>query len=681
MFSFKLKKGDPQDVLNNEQSVVLTEEIASLYFGTEDPVGKTLTFIFGNKRKDFIVSGISENIPENSTIQFKILLRIENRALFKGNDIFAKWSDFSGSLFVLLKEKGIASDIVNRFPMFTQQYMSRIFDSWRNMGLFGEHDPVSFDLQSCGNMHLDTSVSYSADPKNLIILAGIGLIIITIASINFMNISAGRASVRSIEIGMRKVVGARRKNLISQFWSESVLLTLISMVLGILLVMILLPKFNELSGKNLEMIKLINPSNILAFVILLVFVGIVSGSYPALVVSGLRPSRILKGNLKVGKNNLLTKSLVTVQFALSVFLIVSTIVLGRQINFLVKKDLGFNKDGIISVRLQQSSGDEAKRFTELFRQEALKHPGIINAAAVNPVFGQGRSSFPLKKDGKMFKMDQFSVDHEYVSTVGLKIVEGRNFSKSIASDTASAIINRTFVKEFGIKNPVGSFIGDHIDGIKTEYPYRRRIIGVMEDFNNLSLHNKIQPVLLHMQPGWGLRTMVVKISNTNVSGSLKKLESIWKSMEPEKPFIYSFMDEDIETQYNNEKKWGAIVMFSSIIAVVTACMGIFGLTLISISGRIKEIGIRKVLGAKVPQIINLVLKDFMLLIVIANIAAWPFAYFIMRQMLNNYHYRITIGPGYFILTGIISVAIAFLTIIYLAVKAAVSNPVNSIRNE
>ena len=681
MFSFRLKKGNPETVLDDVQSVVLTEEVAALYFGGEDPIGKTLTFIFGSDRKDFIVSGISENVPGNSTIRFKILMRIENMVLIRGEDALTTWSDFSGYLYLLLKDKNAASKIVDRFSSFVRQYMSPVFEQWRQIGIFGENDPLSFDLQHFRKMHFDSSVDDSANPKNSLILAGIGFIIITIASINFMNISVGRASVRSVEIGMRKVVGAGQKNLISQFWSESVIMTLISMVFGILLAVIFLPRFNELSGKSLSIINMLKPVNIITIGILLLIVGVASGSYPALFMSRFRPARILKGSMKISKKNIFTKSLVIIQFALSVFLIISTIVLGRQINYLINKDLGFEKEGVISVRLQQSSRNAEKQSVGLYRQEALKHPGIINVAAVNASFGLGGSMFPLEKDGKRIRMYQYIVDPEYVPIVGINIVEGRNFSNSVASDTAAVIINRTFIREFGIKNPVGTFIGEHIDGIKTEYPYKLKIIGVMEDFNNASLHKKIAPVILHMQPGWGMGTMLVRIAQTDIKGSLSALETIWKKMEPDKPFIYSFMDEDIESQYNNEKKWGAIVTYSSIFAVVIACMGIFSLTLITINRRFKEIGIRKVLGAKISQIINLVLKDFIFLIVIANILAWPFAYYVMRKILNNFHYRISIGPEYFFLAGIFSIAIAFVTIIYLAVKAALSNPVNAINYE
>lgn len=416
-------------------------------------------------------------------------------------------------------------------------------------------------------------------------------------------------------------------------------------------------------------------------IILTLIVGIGSGSYPAPVMSAFRPVEIFRGKLKLGGKNLFTRSAVVIQFSLSIFLIISTIIMGKQIEYMISKDKGYDNDGIVVMRTQEGTIQNSLKIINQFKDRTRQYSSVINISGTNVSFGQGSSRVPLEKDGNRISVYQFRVDYDYLKTLGIALEEGRDFSIERSTDTTSVIVNRKMVNEFGMDSPIGKLIGDFTDGSNSGYPHNLRIIGIVNDFHFLSLQNEIAPAIIHIVPDWGIRTMIARISTDNISEALTVLKNTWEEVQPEKPFQYTFLDEDLASMYSDEWRWSAIIRYSSIFAVIIACMGVFGLTSIAISRRVKEIGIRKILGAGVFQLVSLVTREFLVLVLAANLIAWPAAYYAMNSLLSDYYYRIGLEVQYFLAAALLTVGIAVCTILYLAIKAALSNPVETLRYE
>jgi len=673
-FSFPLISGNPDSVFSQPNAMVLTENHARKYFGDENPIGKTLTLISGQEQSDFVVTGVSAQPPSNSTITFDILIDIESGNRLQMNTRWQdNWGGFGWQTYALLNNRDSVSNVLDRIPNFTALYYGPEIEKWRSRGRWkGEGMPVSFGLQPIACVHLDPYVTGSLNLRAIFILSGIAFIVLLIACINFMNLSIGRASARSLEVGMRKVLGAERRQLIRQFWGEFLAITGIAMAAGLVLAELILPVFNRLSGRSLSLGGIFHPLHILILLALLVVVGIVSGSYPALIMSGFRPVEILRGKLRIGGKKPLTRALVVVQFALSVFLIIATIIMGRQIHFMLTANPGFNKEGVVVISTQEPEAEASNAILKLFRDRLGQQSNIVSISGTATKIGNV-GVYPFKKDGREVEVYQNRVDYDFFKTMGIEVVQGRTFSPEFATDTEAVVVNEKLLKELGIEDPLGK----PLEG----YYIPLTIIGVVRDYVFEDFRHSILPALHHNKPNWGISQMLVRISPQNISGTLSLLERTWKDIQPNKPFLYSFLDETMEAMYNEEKRWGAIVGYSSALAVVIACMGIFGLTSIAVNRRTKEIGIRKVLGASVPQIIDILIREFLWLVGIANIISWPLAYFAMKTLLDNYYYRIPLGLQYFLLAGVLSLLIALLTTLFLAVRAAVANPVDSLRYE
>ena len=673
-FSFPLITGNPTSVFSQGNSMVLTENHARKYFGNVNPIGKTLSVTYGQEKGDFVVTGVAEQPPSNSSITFDILIHIESGNRLQMNKMWQdNWSAFGWQTYVLLNNKNSVRSIMDKFTNFTSLYYTPYIEKVRSRQDWkGKGSPLSFELQPIANVHLDPYVKGSLNLSAIITLSGIALIVLVIACINFMNLSISRASIRSLEVGMRKVLGAGRRQLIHQFWGEFLVITGIAMTAGLVLAEVLLPVFNRLSGRILSLREIFQPTNFLILLALLIIVGIASGSYPALVMSGFRPVEILRGKLRIGGKRPLTRALVVVQFALSIFLIIATIIMGRQIHFMLTADPGFNKEGVVVISVQESEAKASNTTLKLFRERLSQQPNIVSISGTSTRIGNV-GVYPFKKDGQEVEVYQNRVDYDFFKTMGIEVVQGRTFSPEIATDTDGVVVNEKLLKELGIEDPLGKPLKG--------YYMPLTIIGVVKDYVFDDFRNSILPALHHNKPTSRISQVLVRISPQNISGTLSLLEKTWKEIQPDKPFLYSFLDDMMEAMYNEEKRWGAIVGYSSALAVIIACMGIFGLTSIAVNRRTKEIGIRKVLGASVPQIIDILIREFIWLVGIANIISWPLAYFAMKMLLDNYYYRISLAPQYFILAGVLSLLIAVLTTIFLALKAAVSNPVESIRYE
>ncbi|UCC38610.1 MAG: ABC transporter permease [Candidatus Aminicenantes bacterium] len=674
VFSFPLITGNPSSVFSQDYSLILTENHARKYFGDVNPVGQILTLIYGNEESDFVVGGVTAQPPSDSSITFDILIDIESANRLNMNASWLdNWGGFAWQNYVLLQSRSSVDSILQKFPGFTNQYYASFMERYRERrGWKREGPPISFGLQPISRVHLDPQVKGSLNLNAVFILSGIAFIVLLVACINFMNLSVGRASTRSLEVGMRKVLGAERRQLIHQFWGEFLVTTGIAMIAGLLLAEVLLPTFNRLSGKSLSLKEIFQPINLLILLILFIIVGIASGSYPALVMSRFRPAEIFRGKLKIGGKKPMTRALVVVQFALSVFLIIATIIMGRQIHFMLTADPGFNKEGVVAVKTQEPDEKASNAILKLFRDRLNQQPNIVSISGITAPIGWV-GTYRFKKDDREIDVYQNRVDYDFFKTMGIEMVQGRTFSREFPTDVDGVIINEKLVKELEIEDPIGKSLKGY------EMPLT--IIGVCRDYITEDFRHSILPALLHIKPDWRVRDILVRISPKNISETLSLLERTWKDIQPNKPFLYSFLDESMEELYNDEKRWGAIVGYSTALAVIIACMGIFGLTSITVNRRTKEIGIRKVLGASVPQIINILTREFIWLVGIANIIGWPTAYFAMRNLLNNYYYRISLGAQYFLLAGVLSFFVAVLTTAFLAVRTAVANPVDSLRHE
>ncbi len=680
IFSFPLIFGNPETALSRNDSIVLVRSCAQKYFGHEDPLGKTLTVAFGKSVKDYTVTGIAEDIPHNSSINFMMLINISNYGAGASPELRRIYTDrgnFNVQYFILLKDKTDEEYLQKKATLFYDHFFGGYA---QRAGWKGKGNPFSLGLQNLNDTHLDPRLSGGSNPSTSYVLAGIALLVLCVAGINFVNLSVGTSLGRSVDIGMRKVLGAGKKDLIRQFCAESLLLCGFALLAGILLTMISLPHFNALAGKKIGLAELIGPAFLLPSIFIVIISAILVGIYPALVMANFRVADILKSKLRFASKKTFFKSFIVTQFALSVFLIITAVLLGAQLKYMLFKDVGYYREGLLAIQVQESDLEEQSRAVSLFKEKSGRNPHILGVTASTTDFGETSGAWTgVRRGGSTMRFMDCVVDYDFVSTLGLKIIEGRDFSREFGTDsTEAALVSRQFVKALGVDSPIGMTLGDPSGGPLANL----RIIGVVEDFHFQSLRYGIDPAVFHIFPSlWGTPHLLVRMSSSAIPETMKFIKGTWNEIQPDKPFVSNFLDETIESYYKREKKWTSIVNYSSGLALWIACMGIFGLTTLTINRRVKEIGIRKVLGAKVSQVLTLIFKDFIVLVVIANVIAWPFGYFTIHKILINYPFRIEVGISYFIFALIGSISIAVITISYLALKAALANPIAAIRNE
>jgi putative ABC transport system permease protein len=564
-----------------------------------------------------------------------------------------------------------------------------------------EDASLSYNLQPLANIHLNTGYSGESVPSNdpvyCYILSGIALAVLLIACINFMTLAVGRSSSRAREVGMRKVLGAQRRQLMLQFWGESLIMSMVALLLGIFLAELFLPAFNDLSQRELSLDLFSNSILMPGLALLILTTAFLSGLYPAMLLSRLIPMSTLRGDFKLGGKNRLIQAMIVLQFAISVFLIICTLVISSQINFIDNAKLGFDKELVVTLRTG-TEGEEADNLLSRFRSELINREKIIDISGHSYSFGQswlyigfterGEASVLIGEDiTKPGYSDNVSgiktqfyvnwVDRHFIPTMGINIVEGRNFSEDHPTDASDAIIiNQAAVESFGLENPIGQ---------KLPRGFRNAIvIGVVEDFHYYPLHREIEPLVLHMGGGGGLSNVseiLVRIQGDNIPGTISLLEDTWNKISGGIPFEYSFLDDSVAEVYTGEQRWRQIVQYASGLSILITCLGLFGLTSLAVTKRTREVGIRKVLGASVTRVVMLFSTDFILLVLIANLIAWPAAYFIMRSWLQNFAYRTGVELSLFLFTGLLVLAIAFLTVSLQAVKAALTNPAHVLRNE
>jgi len=678
IFSFRPKKGNPGPALYSDSSVVLTQNTANRYFGNEDPTGKVLLFTFGERQKPFVVDGIMENVPSNSSIHFSILINIDNLNFIYSSNPLDDWRRSSAQSYLLLKKQADPAHIENRILGIVKPYMSVFYETRQKYGsLVKNGETITYSLQNLKDIHLNSSNIVHlprSDIRRSYILAGIALLILFIAVINFINMSIGKASSRACEVSVRKMLGAGRKHLIHQFWIESVCTALISIVLGLLIAVLMLPVFNTLSIKNLTVHSLFHLDSIVVFLLLLVSVGILAGSFPALVMANFNLTDVLRGKFKLRRKSLFTKILVILQFSISIFLLAASIIMSRQIRFLKNYDLGFDKDGILIVDLQERQNTRSQELFRLFKESIQSHTAVKSVSGCMSSPNRTDTWGMIDNQGKRIYVYNNRVHDDYLKTMKINLIEGRDFSSAFSSDRSSVIVNQKLVDVLGLEEPIGKTIK-----IGPQPPLT--IIGVVKNFHYSSLKEEVAPAALNMNPTVGLSYAVVRISATNIGETVTYLRERWEEIQSVRAFEYSFLDDDIQLFYADENRWNAIVGYSSFFTILISCMGVFGLTLIIVNNRVKEIGIRKILGASIFSILKLVTSEFVILVLIANIIVWPLAWTVMNKWLQNFASRVDFGVWPLLIPGIITALIALLTSCGYSLKAAISNPVDSLRYE
>ncbi|HMK25917.1 MAG TPA: ABC transporter permease [Chitinophagaceae bacterium] len=683
MFSFKLSSGQPATALKDFHNIVLTEKISKRFFGNENPVGKTIYIKTEEQFEPFVVSAIADDPPSNSSLQFQALGHFDYLATTSsGKRSVNNWMRSAYFSFVQLKEGSkLATDRDALIPFRKKYYPDEEAEARKAGYWTGKGVPVRYALQPLLSIHTDTKVAggnvNSVNPKTIWLLLSIAFAVLLIACINFTTLSIGRSASRSKEIGLRKVLGSQRPQLIWQFLAEALLLTVFSVLLGLLISYFLLPFFNQLSGKELRFSFQQFPELFWLIGGLTLIVAILSGSYPALVLSGFKPLEVLKQKIRVGGSNFFTRSLVTLQFVLSIGLIASTLIILQQLKFMRGANPGFNKENIVIINGNDVDGN---KIYPLFKQAVMKDPSIGGVASSDIGLGAGegwsRSGFDYK--GKLKQVFEFFIDPEYIPLMRMQLLAGRNFDPVIMSDTVtSVIVNESMVKDFGwtIDNAVGQTLLGYEE---TRTPV---VIGVVKDFNFRPFSEKIGPQMFHQFKGYAPQKYFVKLKPGNPSEALASLQKAWVSLVPGIPFNYSFLDENLDNFYKAEVRWGRIIGWAGGISIFLACLGLFGLAALAAVNRTKEVGIRKVLGASLSSIVRLLSKDFLKLIIVAFVIATPLAWYFMHKWLQDFAYRISIPAWIFIASSGLAIIIALLTIGSQALKAGIANPVKSLRTE
>lgn len=674
MFSDEIIIGEEGKLLEAPYTVVLTQETALKYFCNENPVGKVLRF---DDKDDYTVTGVVEKLPANTQIQSGLLPSFSTLYQQDAHKRFIdKWFGFNYKAYIELTPN---ADVVHVQKLF-DEIVSKNTGELQKM--FGAS--VKMFIQPVGDVYLYSNIvdeDIQGNMTYIIIFTAIAFFIILIACINFMNLSTARSINRLKEIGMRKVLGADRKKIVNQFLGESIFLSVCGFIIALMLVILLLPIFNTLIGKSLSLSLLFNWQGIVGLIVLVLFVGIVAGSYPAFYTSRFQPINALQGKLRRSKGSgLFRNSLVVFQFVISIGLITVTLVIYSQLNFIQNKNLGFDKDQVLVLPL---AGESLRNSSDVFKEQIKSLPGVIEASGSSRVPGKGNSLTGFLFEGK--KLDEFpaipylEVDYDFLSTLGMEMANGRFFSREFPADEKGIIINETLAKMLMWDDPIGKKI-ERMEMENDQPVYRAfHVIGVVKDFHYMSLHEKIFPSVMLMPEH--VNYISAKLSTNDIQSTLAEAKTIWEEIEYSRPFEYFFLDDTFNNLYRAEMQLGEMFIYFTILAIFVSCLGLFGLATFSAEQRKKEVGIRKALGADTAKIILLLAKDFTKWVLVANVIAWPVAYYILNLWLEDFAYRIDIGIFPFILSGSIAILIALFTISFQTGKAAISNPVDTLKYE
>jgi putative ABC transport system permease protein len=677
VFSFELIEGDPETALEVPFTVVLTEQTAQKIFGNESPVGKIINW---DNKFDYRITGVMKDPPPNSHFTFNVLASFSTLVRYDPR-LGTSWS-VSYQTYLLLRENEDPEEFEQKMIGFNEKYLGPMLKE-TGTELETYLQPLkSIHLQS----HLQYELGVNSDFRIIYIFWAIAVVILLIACINFMNLATARSASRAKEVGVRKVLGAERKKLVVQFFGESFIFTALSLVFAFFLVQVFLPSFKVLTGKNIVLNYLEMPLLCIGLGATALFVGFAAGSYPAILLSAFKPMAVLRGHIQQSaKSSRFRSVLVILQFTISAVLIVSTAVIFNQHKYMQNKDLGFNKQNLLTVAIQN---DEVRIGLESFKQELLKLSGVESAGASSMVPGEmylfNISTYPegYSRDHAV-RMDNFLVDYGFLDTFEIEVVKGRGFSKTITTDFAEAVlINETAEKKLGWNDPLGKTIEFPSD----EGLVRKTIIGVFKDIHQRSLYSVVEPTVIEYIGTQGAienraRRLTLRLNTENIPRTMTRIEQKWKEVYPNHPYYCFFLDEFFNSQHRAEGKLGSIFRTFSILAVIISCLGLFGLASFTAELRTKEIGIRKVLGSTAMSIVILLCRKFIFLVTLSNIIAWPIAFFGMKKWLQNFPYSVNLRIDVFAITAMLTFAIAILTVGYQSLKAALANPVDSLRYE
>lgn len=680
VFSFPLLQGDPNTALNDPNTCVVSQTGAMKYFGTVDAVGK---IIERNDKTAFKVTAVLKDMPSNSHFRYDVLLSMDNVDYSFGN-----YLSHNFHTYLLLRSKEGITEVEKAIPGYVNKYVlpqAKVFTGIKSMEEFEKAgNRLSYTLMPLKDIHLNSAsfpeLGVNGNRQNVYIFSAVAFFILLIACINFMNLSTARSANRAKEVGIRKVLGTDRKILISQFLTESTLVSLIGLGIAILITALVMPMFNDVAGKELSVKSLFTPGFLPLLLLIPVVVGLMAGAYPAFYLSAFQPISVLKGKLAGGfKRSKFRSALVVLQFAATIFLIVATIVVYNQLGYIRTQNLGFNKDQVLIIDNTYVLGDKVSAF----KNESLRQPGITagTISSYLPVENSSRSDNTYSKESVMtsgsgLNMQTWYVDEDYLNVMGMGLKSGRFFSQEFLTDSNAMVINETTEKLLGFDNAVGKNLY-FSDGTSETRTYT--IVGVVKNFNFESLRQRVGPLCFMLDRSIG--SVSFRINTKEVNGIVGYLEKQWKSMAPGMPFSYRFLDESFEQMYRAEQRMGKLALIFSTLAILVACMGLFGLATFAAEQRTKEIGIRKVLGASVHGIVEMLSLDFVKLVLFAAAIALPLSWWFMQKWLMNFAFRVSIQWWVLPLAALIALVIALGTVSYQAIKAALMNPVKSLRTE
>ncbi|HET6252469.1 MAG TPA: ABC transporter permease [Puia sp.] len=681
VFSFSLLAGNTQEALRDPHSIVLTRSKALQLFGTDDAVGKTVQIKFDSVFRPFTVSAVAADMPVTTSIRFDVMGSFDYLFLTDSNRVRARngWNmTFGDQTYVLLRPESKLADEPDRLQIFRWRYFPEEEQAWRK----DKKVQTRFQLEPLARIHTDAVVDAGSpeettDPKNIWILISIAAGILMIAAINFTTLAIARSAGRAKEIGVRKVIGGLRRQLILQFITESMVLSVISAAAGLLLAYILLPWFIQLSGRPMQLSFIRHPQLAWLLAGVTVTVGLTAGLYPAFVLSGFHPIQVLRSRVKLGGSNYFTRGLVTVQFILSIGLMIATVVILRQVDFMRSRNLGLIKENTIAVRLRDV--DPLRAFSQLKLALAADRLVMGVTASEIKIGDRGQMGDLYDFGGTQSGVIEYPVEAGFVPVMGMRLLAGRNFDPAIHSDTVgNVIVNETLVrKEFGL-TPANAIGKRFMDPQNHQY---KTIIGVTADFNFEPLTRKVRDQMFTMPAQFRPGYAYVHLRGGDPSPAIEALGGAWRRIAPAAPFEYSFLDEDFDSFYRSETRWGAIISRASGISIFLACLGLFGLAALATANRLKEIGIRRVLGASVMEIIGLLTGGFLPMVMVAALVASPLAWYFMNKWLQGFAYRTSMGWATFGLTALVALSIAYLTIGIQAFRAARTNPVKNLRTD
>ncbi|UHG92154.1 ABC transporter permease [Spirosoma oryzicola] len=680
VFTLPLLTGDPKRALAEPNTVVISESAAKRHFGKQNPVGQILVF---DNNESYRVSGVMQDMPKNAHFHSDFFV-----TMLSDKYPWGQWLSNNYHTYIVLKPGTDPAVFAQNFETVIQKYagpqaqqmVGVTIDQFRKSG-----NRLNYWMTPLTDIHLRSKqqieLAPNGDIQYVYIFSAVALFILLIACINFMNLATARSANRAREVGVRKVLGSERNQLVGQFMTESVLTTVLAMLVALVIVGIALPGFNALAAKEMRIEQLMSPVMLSILVVLPISVGLLAGIYPALFLSSFRPITVLKGKLNVSFRSAgLRSGLVVFQFMMSIILIVGTIIVYRQLTYIRTKNLGFNRERVLKINDAYALNKQA----ETFRQEVLRLPGVVSGSMSGylptPSDRSDQSFFPEGQvdQKKAVSMQKWLVDYDYVQTLGMQLTNGRNFSRGFGSDSSGIILNETAAKLFGGKNIIGKRIAT-FDNPQNTVLKTYTVLGIVKNFHFESLRRNIGALSLVLEPSTG--AVSFRLSSTDLPALLQQIEAKWKGLAPGQPFSYQFMDDSFDEMYRTEQRVGSIALTFALLAVLIACLGLFGLAAFMAEQRTKEIGVRKVLGATTFSIVGLLSKDFLKLVLIAIVLASPIAWWAMTQWLADFAYKVNLEWWVFALAGTVAVSIALLTVSFQSIKAALMNPVKSLRAE